>query len=454
MTTEPNRSPSRSDASDGSDAASGAASTAQGASERPSVANAAEHILTAIVEASQDSIVTVDCGGVVTIWNRRAERFFGPAADEAIGRPLTDLKLTGDAAPLLRNVERVNGTQKPERFDNVRVRRSGRERVLQVQMSPVQDEAGQAFGVLVIARDVTEQAMAAETARQTETRQTYLLALSDAIGPMASAEAIKAEAARVLGRYLGVASAGYVEVEADGDTAYVAGEYNDGRLPPLPERYQLRDYGIFAEVVLGGQELFLEDYIVDPRLTAEVQEAAKPLAVRAVVAIPLVKEGRVVAFLSAVAPEPRSWSELDRDILRETAERTWAAVERARTEAALRESKSRLSAIFAEAAVGLSELDLEGRFLQVNDELCRILGRSREDLLRIGVVDVTHPDDLPASFAAVSDAIATRRTVAIDKRYMRPSGEMVLANSRITVLPDRRDGPGSLLVVTVELTAR
>jgi PAS domain S-box-containing protein len=120
----------------------------------------------------------------------------------------------------------------------------------------------------------------------------------------------------------------------------------------------------------------------------------------------------------------------------------------------LRASEERLAAIFANASVGLSEIGLDGRFLQVNDELCRILGRPREAVLRLGVPDVTHPADLAQSLAAVAQAKAVGSSASFDKRYARPDGSWVWASSRVTLLRQKGGRPDSLLAVTVDLTDR
>ncbi len=117
-------------------------------------------------------------------------------------------------------------------------------------------------------------------------------------------------------------------------------------------------------------------------------------------------------------------------------------------------SEGRLAAIFAQASVGLSEMSLDGRFLQVNDELCRILGRPREELLGLGIAEVTYEDDVPPSLDAVARALRDGGTATLDKRYQRPDGSLVWASSSVTLLREDGDGPGSLLVVTVDLTAR
>ncbi|WP_176556091.1 PAS domain-containing sensor histidine kinase [Rubellimicrobium rubrum] len=128
--------------------------------------------------------------------------------------------------------------------------------------------------------------------------------------------------------------------------------------------------------------------------------------------------------------------------------------DRKRSEKALRASEERLSGIFASATVGLSEVGLDGTFLQVNDELCRILGRPREEVLRLSIPDVTHPDDIAPSFAAVAKALEGEGGADLDKRYLRPDGSLAWANSRVTRLRHGSGRADSLLVVTVDLTGR
>lgn len=125
-----------------------------------------------------------------------------------------------------------------------------------------------------------------------------------------------------------------------------------------------------------------------------------------------------------------------------------------RAEGALRESEQQLAAIFANAAVGLSELTPDGRFLRANGEICRILGRTHEEVLRLTLLDVTYPDDVPPSLDAVADALRTHEPVTLDKRYVRPDGTYVWANSRVQTLHHGPNCPSTLLAVTTDLTAR
>ena len=127
---------------------------------------------------------------------------------------------------------------------------------------------------------------------------------------------------------------------------------------------------------------------------------------------------------------------------------------RKRAEESLRVSRQRMAAIFAQAAVGLCEISVEGRFVQVNDELCRMTGRSRDVLLSSTVPDITHPDDLPASREAVETVLSKGGPVTVDQSLKRPDGTLVWVNSILTRLDDEKGGPSTVLAVTVDLTNR
>lgn len=120
----------------------------------------------------------------------------------------------------------------------------------------------------------------------------------------------------------------------------------------------------------------------------------------------------------------------------------------------LAETESQLAAIFATAPVGLSVITPDGRFQRVNDELCRIVGRPAELLLRSSVADITHPDDMAPSLAAIEQAAATGRPRTLDKRYFRPDGSQVWASSTISLLPLAGGHDNRFLVVTADLTER
>jgi len=103
------------------------------------------------------------------------------------------------------------------------------------------------------------------------------------------------------------------------------------------------------------------------------------------------------------------------------------AIERKRAAALLEGSERRLRAVLERAPVGIALVDSRtGRFLQVNQKLCKIVGRNEEEMLQLRFQDITHPDDLTASENYLKQTAEDRtRSLDIEKRYVRSDGSAV-----------------------------
>ncbi len=118
-------------------------------------ADEARSFLAAIVESSQDAVMTVNFEGIITSWNKAAQDLYGYPPSQAIGHPLTMLTLPADLDQLLKDTEKIKISEKVEIFDTIRVNKDGREMHLELVMSPVRNASGQVIGVSTIARDIT-----------------------------------------------------------------------------------------------------------------------------------------------------------------------------------------------------------------------------------------------------------------------------------------------------------
>jgi PAS domain S-box-containing protein len=129
--------------------------------------------------------------------------------------------------------------------------------------------------------------------------------------------------------------------------------------------------------------------------------------------------------------------------------------ERRRTEQALRESEAHLQSLFGQTAAGISEADMDGRFLRVNDRYCQIVGRSREELLTLHMHDITHPDDLPANVPLFRQAIASGEPFEIEKRYLRPDGSIVWVSNTVNLIRiPGQEKYSSVLAISVDVSKR
>lgn len=122
----------------------------------------AGQLLAAIVESSQDAIVSKDLDGIVATWNQGAERLFGYAADEIIGKPVATL-IPADHADEEPNIlNRIRSGERVETYETVRQRKDGSLVSVSLAVSPVRDRFGKIVGASKIARDITERKRAQE----------------------------------------------------------------------------------------------------------------------------------------------------------------------------------------------------------------------------------------------------------------------------------------------------
>jgi PAS domain S-box-containing protein len=100
--------------------------------------------------------------------------------------------------------------------------------------------------------------------------------------------------------------------------------------------------------------------------------------------------------------------------------------ERVRTEAALREREQHLIATFESAAIGIAETDAGGRFLRVNEAFCAITGHARDELLKRGLGDVIHPEDVAADLEVYKRQVSgVIERFAQERRCVRADGETI-----------------------------
>jgi two-component system, LuxR family, sensor kinase FixL len=128
----------------------------------------AARLLAAIVASSDDAIISKTLDGVITSWNGGAERIFGYAADEAIGRPISFLALPGREDEMSAILQRLRLGERIDHFETSRRRKDGSTVILSLSVSPILDEHGAIIGASKVARDVTAIRQAADALRKAQ----------------------------------------------------------------------------------------------------------------------------------------------------------------------------------------------------------------------------------------------------------------------------------------------
>jgi PAS domain S-box-containing protein len=113
-------------------------------------------LLAAIVDSSDDAIVSKSLDGIITSWNKSAERLFGYSAEETIGQHITLIVPPGRQSEEVAILERLRRGERVEHFETTRVRKNGTTLDVSLSISPIRDAAGRVVGASKVARDVTE----------------------------------------------------------------------------------------------------------------------------------------------------------------------------------------------------------------------------------------------------------------------------------------------------------
>jgi PAS domain S-box-containing protein len=197
-------------------------------------------------------------------------------------------------------------------------------------------------------------------------RQAFLLRLTDALRAEPSADAVAEVALGMLLDELGLDRCYVATFRKDADRAEIAHQVGGDRVDPMPPSIRLSDHPAALSVSLG-RTLVVDDVAGADGLSDTDRQSLAALGAGALIALPMRKgQGDPVWTMVAVSVAPRRWTADEVALLAEAAERTLSAIERARSEEALRASEALLSAAFESAPVGIAVTDSSGATVFAN----------------------------------------------------------------------------------------
>jgi anti-anti-sigma factor len=153
---------------------------------------------------------------------------------------------------------------------------------------------------------------------------------------------------------------------------------------------------------------------------------------------------QVIIARTTTTGEVDFYATIARDMTRERA-----------AEAALRDSEERFRVAFEKAPIGVSLIDLDGRFVQVNDAYCQTVRRTREELLALGPEGITHPEDAALTSYAVRRLTESDEPVLrFEKRYVDAQGEPIWVEISASLFRDATGAPQYLIGMVQDLGER
>ncbi len=343
-------------------------------------------LLAAIVDSSDDAIVSKKLDGTITSWNHSAERLFGYKAEEAVGQHITLIvpwERRSEEEDILRRLARG---EQVEHFETVRRRKDGTCLDVSLTISPIRDGAGRIIGASKVARDVSERKRTEVALRESEERFRAIFETTPECVKLVSSDGTLLQMNRPGLQMVGARSAD----EVVGKNVY------DLIAPEDRDRFKA-----FNESICRGEQGSLHFDIVGLEGKRRHMETH---------AAPLRNPDETVVHLAVTTDiSERKQAE---ELLRRSEERFRALVN------ASSDVVYRMSPDWSEMR------ELDGRDFIANT------GNPRNDWLN----EYIHPDDQPIVLQTIHEAVRTKSMFELEHRIRRTDGTMGWTNSRAVPL--------------------
>jgi PAS domain S-box-containing protein len=263
------------------------------------------------------------------------------------------------------------------------------DRFVDLLYQPIIGLDGRVTGIFAQGNDVTRayqasMALAEKVQQLDEIRlnQAFQLELSDSIRPLSNPADVTEVACALLGRKLNASRVMYAEVDNTCGTIFMRNDWTaEGFASLAGQSKTMDDFGPDSIADLRAGRAVINDDVVEDIRTAAHANAFLENGVRAEIALPLIKNGKLRVVLAIHSANPRTWQEEDLKLARETAERTWSAVEASQAQSELRLERDRSQAVFDTMAEGFVLIDQHWTVLYVNAEGLRLGDRTEQQVV-------------------------------------------------------------------------
>jgi PAS domain S-box-containing protein len=272
-----------------------------------------------------------------------------------------------------------------------------------------------------------------------QTSQVSLLTLTKAVAAASSPEEVYAAALSCLRDCLRVEKASILVFDAAGVMRFKA--WLD--LSPAYRR-AVDGHSPWQPDTKDPQPVLVPDVAREPSL-AGLREIVESEGIQALAFVPLLIGDKLLGKFMLYYPERHEFTAEEVAVAEAIASHVAFAVDHHEN----RSHRDHLDAIFGSSVTGIAEVDADGSFLIVNDRFCAIAGRSREELIRLSLLDITFADDKEALRKGLRSLADGEAAFSLEQRYVRPvSGHVWVTNSISALRHASGQLSGAIAVVT------
>jgi len=331
--------------------------------------------LAAIVESSDDAIVSKDLNGVIMSWNKGAEKLFGYAAEEVIGKSIMILIPPGREDEERRGLESIRRGEKIDHYETVRRRKDGALVEISLTVSPIWDKEGAIIGASKIARDINERKRVERALAESARQQRALYLLADHLHRAHSLDDLYNAALDVILDALQCDRASILLLNDAGVMRFAVWR-------GLSEGYRK---AVEGHSPWKPDEKYPEPICINDIDAAEIDDSLKTVVrdegIGALAFIPLVSRGKLIGKFMTYFNEPHAISDDEIALSLTIARQLAFGIERKRAEELLRQKAAQLTLITNTAPVFIAHCNAQARFKFVNKPYAERFGLTPESCI-------------------------------------------------------------------------
>lgn len=410
--------------------------------------------ITDVLESITDAFFALDHERRFTFVNRRAEQFLGRPREELLGTSVLDAFPESAGSGFQIHGQKAAESGEPTHFEEFY---PPLDAWFDVRVYPSRE------GLAVYFQDVTERKRAEQELRD------YAQLLSEVVATqqeIATAELDYQAVMRLIAersQKLTGASGAIIELIEGRELVYHSGSGSLSRHSGI--RLDI-SASISGMCVREGEPLYSKDTECDPRVD---REACRRTGSRSLIVVPLHHAQETAGVLKVVSADPDAFDDRDVHTLQLMAGLIAAAMSHAaefatkqnllseRTAAltSIQQSEARFRAIFEDTAAGIAIVSLDGRLLQSNPALQRMLLYSGAELENIHLADLTHPEDVEEDLRLYRELISGRRdNYQMEKRYVRKDGGELWGRLNVSLVRNPAGTPHFAIGMVEDVTER
>jgi PAS domain S-box-containing protein len=415
--------------------------------------------LAAIVQSSDDAIIGKTLEGIITSWNKGAEKVYGYHEGEVIGRPISILVPPGLEDEVRQILAKIKLGEYVEHFETVRCRKDGQNIYMSIAVSPIRDEEGKIVAASTIGRDISERKRAEKALRRLNRELRAVSDCNEALMRAVEEQTLVNDICRIINEVAGyrMVWVGYPQND-DAKTVHpvawagVEGGYL--ATANITWADTERGCGPAGTAIRSGETICFQDFALDPQ-AAPWRESVLQLGYRSSIALPLKDENaNVFGVLNIYSSEPNDFIPDEMRLMEELAGDLAFGIMVLRARRA-RKQAERSIALLSFALNNVHEAaflaDEKGCFHYVNEESCRILGYTRDELLGLCVADID-PDFPLERWPSHWDDLKAQHSLTFETRHKAKNGSIFPVE--ISTNYFEYDGQGYNLALVRDITVR